>query len=277
VGVAEGGEIDAYLAGRALYGDDFGPAEIARWHADEKEAYAELYGRAEDPAHYAYHQLNLQHGFRHLPERRFERVLGLGSARGAEFAPVAHRLGALCIVEPSDAYAATEVYGVPTRYVKPGPGGALPFADASFDLATAFGALHHVPNVSFVVGELARCLTPGGWAILREPVVSMGDWRAPRPGLTRRERGIPLALFRAIARGAGFEIARETLCVFRPLQRVWRRLGRRAYDEPLATRLDRSLCALLAWNLRYHRTRWLHKLGPTSVCLVLRRSNGTRG
>jgi SAM-dependent methyltransferase len=269
--MADTRDMQAFFSGRALYGDDFDADQIARWLADEKEAYADLFGRREGIEHYPYHQLNIQHGYRHLPERPFPRVLGLGSAAGAEFLPIAHRIGALRIVEPSDAYAPTEIAGVPVRYLKPTAGGELPFADGSFDLVTAFGALHHVPNVSRVVGELFRCTAPGGFALIREPIVSMGDWTRPRAGLTRRERGIPVALFRGIVREAGFEIRRETLCVFRPLQRLWKRLGRSAYDDAFATRLDQRLCALLAWNLRYHRTRWYQKLGPTSLTLVLAR------
>ena len=263
--------MDAFFSGRALYGDDFDAGEIARWMADEKEAYADLFGRAEGIEHYPYHQLNLQHGYRHLPDRPFPRVLGLGSAAGAEFLPIADRIGELSIVEPSDAYPVTAIRGIPVEYVKPAVSGEIPFPDGSFDLVTAFGALHHVPNVSTVVRELCRCTAPGGFALIREPVVSMGDWTRPRAGLTRRERGIPMALLRRIAEEAGFEIVRETLCVFRPLQRLWKRLGRSAYDDAFATRLDRWLCALLAWNLRYHRTRWYQKLGPTSLTLVLAR------
>ena len=89
------------------------------------------------------------------------------------------------ISAPSDAFTRQRVFGVPCHYVKPVESGNLPFDDACFDLLTCFGVLHHIPNVSHVVGELARCLKPGGYALMREPVISMGDWRQPRAGLTR--------------------------------------------------------------------------------------------
>jgi ubiquinone/menaquinone biosynthesis C-methylase UbiE len=53
--------------------------------------------------------------------------------------------------------------------VKPSTDGALPFPDASFDLVTCLGVLHHIPKVSFALCELYRCLTPGGFALVREP------------------------------------------------------------------------------------------------------------
>ena len=72
------------------------------------------------------------------------------------------------------------------------------------------GVLHHVPTVGRVIGELARVLRPGGRMIVREPMVSMGDFRQPRPGLTARERGIPRALMRRFHQQAGLTILAES-------------------------------------------------------------------
>jgi ubiquinone/menaquinone biosynthesis C-methylase UbiE len=33
--------------------------------------------------------------------------------------------------------------------------------------------LHHIPNVEHVLAELARVLTPGGLALIREPIHSV--------------------------------------------------------------------------------------------------------
>lgn len=42
----------------------------------------------------------------------------------------------------------------------------LPFADASFDLVTSYGVLHHTPNTGKAVAEAIRVLRPGGKIIL---------------------------------------------------------------------------------------------------------------
>lgn len=249
----------AYLAGEKLYGDDFDEAAIAAWYEDERGAYARL---PRTPA-YGYGALNVLHGYRHLPRfARFERVLGMGSAGGDEFAPIASRIGGLTIVEPAPPFSRGQVHGVPCRYVEPDPLGRLGFPDASFDLVTCFGVLHHIPNVSAVFREMARVLRPGGWMLVREPVVSMGDWRKPRPGLTPRERGIPPGYLERLAREARLVVVRRSPCLFAGLPAP----GNSAF----LARLDAFLCRLFEWNTRYHRIGPLEKLGPTSLFLLLR-------
>lgn len=46
----------------------------------------------------------------------------------------------------------------------------LPFADASFDLVTAFDVLEHVPELKAGVNELHRVLKPGGYLMVTVPV-----------------------------------------------------------------------------------------------------------
>jgi len=263
--------IEACLRGEALYGDDFDSELIAAWHDDEMEGYSLLGAGNAASYRYVYHALNTRHGFRHLPAGGFESVLGFGSAYGEEFAPLAGRIARLTIVDPSDAFPSTRVHGIPTEYVKPAEDGTLPFPDASFDLVTCLGVLHHIPNVTYVVGELARCLSPAGHFLIREPVVSLGDWREPRRGLTRRERGIPLWILRRIHEAAGLSVVHEALCMFPLVPRFWRLFGRAAYNAPTAAALDDCLARLFAWNLRYHRVRPWEKLCPTNVFSVLQK------
>lgn len=264
--------LDRYFSGDRLYGDDFSPEEIGAWYEDEREGYANLGAKRTESYTYAYHALNALHGFRHLPDRRFSRALGLGSAYGDEYAPIADRVEQVTILEPSDAFVRDSVHGLPARYVRPSVDGTLPFPDRTFDLVTCLGVLHHIPNVTHVVREMYRCLRPGGFALVREPVISMGDWRHPRRGLTRRERGIPLPLFRGILAGAGFEVRREALCVVPLIPYAWHLFGREAFNSPLATRIDQLCSRLLAWNLRYHATSLARrKLRPVAAYYVLTR------
>jgi SAM-dependent methyltransferase len=270
----------AYFSGAKLYGDDFGPEQLREWFEDEKEGFAdaeaEQWGVGNpftNPDVYPFHGLNIKLGFNYLPPGRFQDVLGIGSARAQEFAPIAERVGTLTVVEPSDQLYSEEINGVPVRYVKPNPDGTLPFGDGSFDLITCFGVLHHIANVSRVVGELGRCLRPGGYALVRETSTSMGDWRRARRGLTKRERGIPVRLFRRILAEAGFEIVAEHRCMFSLVHRLGAGLGLRQsiYNSKFIVGVDQVICRLFAWNHVYHASNAFEKLRPQSVFYVLTR------
>ncbi len=265
------GPLEPYFSGERLYGDDFSPEQIREWYEDEKEGYAGLVGEARSTYAYAYHAMNEVHGFRFLPERRFPRALGIGSAYGDELAPIADRLDEIVILEPSGSFAKNDIAGVRARWVEPQADGTLPFGDGSFDLITCLGVLHHIPNVTHVVREIHRCLSPDGWVLMREPVVSMGDWRRPRPGLTRRERGIPIYIFRSILAEAGFRIVREAPCVFPLVPKLWHVFGREAFNSKFGTRLDGALSKILRPNLRYHADTFVRKFRPVAVYCVLTR------
>lgn len=265
-------DIASYLHGNKLYGDDFGAEEIRAWFEDEREGYADLGAKELDETQYEYHALNDFHGFRHLPTHaRFEHVLGFGSCFGGEFQAIAHRIDRLTIVDPSDAFVRSNVFGTPCTYIKPVESGSLPFADASFDMLTCFGVLHHIPNVSHVVKELARCLKPGGYALIREPIVSMGDWRFPRPGLTKHERGLPLQIFQDILESSGLIPQRVGLCVFRLLPKVGDMLKMRVYNAKALVQLDSMICNLLRGNIHYHPSKSWHKFRPQSAYFVLQK------
>lgn len=263
--------LDRFFAGKALYGNDFSPEEIAQWYEDEREGYADLGARDRSTYRYDAHELNRQHIFRFLRPGRFDRVLGLGSAWGDEFLPILDRIGDLTIVDPSDSFVSSRVGTTPVRYVKPVPSGELPFDDGSFDLATSFGVLHHIPNVSTVIAELARVMKPGGLIAIREPMVSMGDWRKPRKGLTRRERGIPIDLLQRFATDAGLQTVHRSTCTFPLTVAAYSRLGRDLFNSRFGTRLDRILSTVFSFNERYHATTPWQKLRPSVAVLVLAR------
>ena len=260
-----------YFSGQQLYGDDFDATGIEAWFRDEEEGYADLGARDADAYSYGYHALNDRHAFRFIRDQRFNALLGFGSAYGDELRPLVGKVDAVTIVDPSAAFVRSDVFGTPATYVKPAADGRLPLADAAFDLATCFGVLHHIPNVSAVMLELARVTEPGGHLLLREPIVSMGDWRQPRRGLTKRERGIPLCLLRSRANASGFEIVHEAVCMFPLTTRLFRWRKAPVYNSALATLVDHALSSAFAWNVNYHPTTVLQRLRPTSVFLVLRK------
>lgn len=265
-------ELAPYFAGTALYGDDFDAPQRAAWYADEAEGYADLGAADKSKYAYAYHALNAFHGVRHLPRRTFPRLMGFGAAYGDELLPWLAQAAQVTIVDPSQAFASDRVHGRPACYVQPSPEGVLPLADAQFDLVTCLGVLHHIPNVSFVMTELARVLAPGGWLLLREPINSMGDWRRPRRGLTKRERGIPLPILQRMVKEAGLSIHHQSLCAFPLTHRLFKPIRSDPFNSAAAVRLDAWMSRLFAANVNYHPASNWQRLKPTSAFLVIHKA-----
>jgi len=264
-------EFEPYLKGTKLYGDDFEGAQLREWYDDEQEAYVLLRTRSSREPRYLSHAKNVRYGYRLLPAERFRNVLGFGAADGQEFLPILSRIERLTIVEPSDKYTISAIGKVPVTYAKPGVDGTLPLPGDTFDLATCFGALHHVAKVGRVVEELFRCLRPSGFLLVEEPTISMGDWRKPRAGLTRRERGIPLQLFREIVSTAHFEIVSERRILFAAITKLGSLLGANLRVSDAGLRLDELMCALCSWNTKYHPETFVDWVLPTNVFYVLRK------
>lgn len=248
--------------------------QIRQWYADEAEAYAELGAKDQTSYRYQYHAMNRVHGYDLLPAgRRFGHVLGFGSAYGDELLPVLDRVDSVTIIDPSDSFVRSELGGKPASWVKPDPSGTLPFKAGEFDLITCFGVLHHIPNVSHVLREFHRVLAPGGVALIREPVVSMGDWRKPRAGLTKRERGLPLAPFKAALERSGLRMKSIRLIGFGPLLLICRKLGFNPYNSTALTVLDRGLSRVARPAYRYHAgtSGVINRIRPTAAFVVLER------
>jgi SAM-dependent methyltransferase len=261
----------SFFRGDALYGDSFSGPELDRWFAEEAEGYADLGAKDAEAYVYGYYALNWYHGFRHLPDHPFRAILGFGSAYGHELEPIAHRAASITITDPSDAFAHTDLHGTPLTFVKPVASGALPFQSNVFDLVTCLGVLHHIPNVSYVLSEIARVMAPGGYCLLREPITSMGDWRKRRRGLTKNERGIPIGLLRQMIGRAGLHVMREAPCITRVMQVGALRIGVNPYNSMLVTRLDAWFSRVAGFRRPYHATRLRHRVLPMCVYYVLRK------
>jgi len=263
-------DMEKYFSGEKLWGDDFSPSQIEEWFASEAEGYFNLTQAGNYS--YGYHALNMRHGYSLLPKNiRFNRVLGVGSAYGDELEPVINRSDSITILEPSDGFQSTMIKGVPVSYEKPVPSGIAPFASNSFDLITCFGVIHHIPNVSTVINEFYRILNPEGYLILREPVISMGDWRKPRAGLTKNERGIPSNFLRTAILKAGFSIISERNCMFSLMSRFRYFVSGAVYNNSILTALDHFISSLPLWSTTYHPRNALQKLRPTAVFYVVQK------
>ncbi|RMF75661.1 MAG: methyltransferase domain-containing protein [Acidobacteria bacterium] len=265
---------ERFLSGAELYGDELPAEAVAEWVIGEREAYSALVEEQESEYRYAYHGLNWWHGWRRLKGRQWRSVLGFGSALGEELAPIAEHVERITIIEPSGRFAREELFGKPCRYVTPRLDGRIEAPNEAFDLVTCLGVLHHIPNVSFVLSELVRVLAPGGVMLLREPIVSMGDWRRRRPGLSARERGIPPAILRRALRVEGVNVRYWGWCICSPLAKAARLAGIRLYATRWGALVDGVFSAALAWNWRYHPERIREKFAPSAVFVVVGKERG---
>ena len=261
-----------FFNGKALVGDDFSLEELEKWYEDEAEGYAGLVSDYEN-YEYEYHALNIMHGFSKLPGGKIGKAIGLGSAYGEEFFPILDRLDSLILVDPSEKTRSDVISDVPVQYIKPSILGDLDIENGSIDLATSFGSLHHIANVSHVIAEYGRILRPGGHFLIREPIVNMGDWRAPRGGLTKRERGIPFSIMQDAIEKGGMEIIRATPCFFPPWHALVYKFQKQAglCSVPWQTKVDQWLSMIFSFNIHYNRDTIFKKFGPTSFMWVCRK------
>jgi len=263
-----------YFEGIKLYGNDFSFNEIKKWYEEEVEGYADLGSKDKKSYTYGYHMLNTIHGFNKLKKINFENVMGFGSAWGYEFEPIIKRIKKLTIIEPSDNLVNNKIGNLSPKYVKPDIIGRLTFDDNSFDLITCFGTLHHIPNVSFVLSELIRVLKPNGYLLLREPIISMGDWRKPRKGLTKNERGIPISFFEKELVKYSIEIVSKDYCftLTSLIQRVIGFLFKKPiYSYKIYVLFDKFISGLLKHNVKYHATKKINKISPQSIFYVIKK------
>jgi len=267
--------MEIYLKGEKLYGDDFTIDQIRQWYEEESEGFANL-GSKDNPSYsYDYHVINYLHGFSKIKTCFYEDVLGFGSAYGLEFLPIINKIGRLTIIEPSDYLKSERIGKINPKYVKPEISGRIEFSDNSFNLITCFSAMHHICNVSFLIKELIRVLKPGGYLLLREPIVSMGDWRWPRKGLTKNERGIPVKYFEDVFKCQNIEIEAKTYCFTAPAlfeSTIGKFLSKPYYSYNLGAQFDRVLSFLLSFNVHYQSNKSIHKFSPSSIFYVIRKT-----
>lgn len=258
-----------YFSGKKLYGDDFNLQQIRKWFEDEKEGYFKLIKDKEQV--YEHHQINKIHGYDRLKRiKKFKRVLSFGGATGEELLPIINKIDEIYVIEPSKKLRVKKIKGKAVKYITPKPDGKLKFKKDYFDLIICFGTLHHISNISSVFKELIRVLKKDSYILIREPIISMGDWTKDRKGLTKRERGIPEKIFEELIRNSGLKVIHKRKIMFPLLRRM--NLGKlRGGNSKFWVYLDDFLSKVFSWNDKYHSTKFYHKLRPQSIFYVLRK------
>jgi SAM-dependent methyltransferase len=262
--------MEKYLKGKDLFGNDYNLEQIKEWYEREKEGYADLGSKDKINYNYVYHEQNKRFGFDHLKGLSKDTVLSIGGAYGYELLPIVKEIKDLHILEPSDNLRQDNLEGVKINYHTPEISGDMPFEDNMFDLITCIGVLHHIPNVGHILKEGARVLNRGGRFLIREPIVSMGDWRQERLGLTKNERGIPLDVFQKLIKDAGLKVEKRQLCFSKPFDILFTKLtGKAAYNSPVYVKVDKFLAKIFRFNYTYHADSFFKKIRPAGVFYVL--------
>lgn len=134
--------------------------------ADEARRYYDALSDSYDASRRSpYHRMLDEMALRIVaPFARNQKVLELGCGTGAILAQVAEIAEEAIGVDLSEGMAAhASSRGLDVRIAELG---ALPFADASFDLTCSFRVLAHVPDATGALAEAARVTRPGGHLVL---------------------------------------------------------------------------------------------------------------
>lgn len=259
------------LNGTRLYGNDFTGARLAEWVAAESDGYYQLATSdfaetlAEEGHEYA--ALNRSDGAC-LRGKCFPVALVLGCADGSDVQALGVEIGRVIAIEPAQDWWTDRLGNSPAEFRMPTVDGTIDLPDASVDLVVAFGVLHHIANVEFVLSELGRVLKPGGFLALREPISLMGNFTVLRCGLTRHERGIPVALLRQFIAAAGMQVTRLRYRMSPGLPELLYRLGKRSYTYDWLVAADQLVSRVLAFNDRYWRDKAWKMVTPRNVSIT---------
>ena len=113
------------------------------------------------------------------PARAGARALEVGCGEGRVSRDLAARGHPVLGVDASPSLVAAAAAAHPEGEYAVADAGALPFADASFDLVVSYNVLMDVEDMPRAVAELARVLAPGGrlCACVTHPFADAGRWQ----------------------------------------------------------------------------------------------------
>ena len=135
------------------------------------------------------------------------RVLDVGCGTGANGAVLAARAAFSVGLDASPIPLGLGDSSAGAARVR-GDAGALPFADATFDLVVALDVLEHLDDDAAGAGEVRRVLRPGGAAIFFVPALRL-LWGL-QDDVSHHRRRYGRAQLRAVVAGAGLRIQRVT-------------------------------------------------------------------
>lgn len=260
--------------GRKLAGDDYSRAQIEVWLDQEREAYFAHDQDGEmsstDPWYSYMRYVNDKMILNSIINGKIKckRMLIIGPGAGEEVVDLSGKRPdiELTFVEASESFQKILKKRFPGSIVQaPEPDGSIDMPNAYYDVVLTLSVLHHIANVTCLIEEISRLLSPGGHFYVREPCSSMGDWRYPRSA-TPNERGISKKFMMGACRKQNLvPIYRPVPILFEPLNRfVMKRFPNLPINFRVLMVFDRLLSFLVSFNDYYWRDTLLKKIGPSS-------------
>ena len=257
-------------------GNDYSMEMIEEWYRDEESFHNQFTDGLPGKSWVIYQVFNEGYAFgEYFHPEPVSRVFDFGCAEGCDIELIhskrAFRLYGLDASEIQLKRFSEKFRGSETR--KATLTGRIDFDSDFFDYIVELSALHHIPNVGFVLSELTRVLKPNCTMIIREPVSFMRPTgnESPKEGLSPRERGIPAGfMFRE------FERLRLELLHFRysfstPTMFAVAKLPILEKVPRLVLAADRFLSRALGSNVHYYRESLLEKIAPGVAYYVVRK------
>ncbi len=257
-------------------GDDYSASQIQEWYLEE-EGYSDKFTSGRAPRfERLYEVCDDYYAFnRHFKPTKESRVLSFGCAEGNDLERFYARYGfELFGIDASASLIEVFKRKFPKGIVrKANILGQIDFDDNYFDYVTALAVLHHIPNVTYVLGELARVLKPNGTIIIKESISTMRPKGRVliKEGLSPRERGCSKEFYLDRFERYGLFLVDVKYAGFPPLTFLAYKTGMAGRVPHIMFGADFVLSQVMGRYASYQRETLLQRCMPGSAYFVCRK------
>jgi len=257
-------------------GNDYNMDQIEEWYRDEERFHDQFMNGLPGKSWYIYRVFDEGYAFdKYFHPEPDSRVLDFGCAEGCDIEVFHSRhtfrlygldASGIQLQRFSEKFRGSEIK-------KATSSGRIDFDNDFFDYIVELSALHHIPNVGFVLSELARVLKPNCLMIIREPVSFLRPIgkEPPKQGMSPRERGIPVRFMLREFEKLKLELLLLQYSFSTPVMFAVAKLPILERIPRLVLIADRLLSRALSLNVHYCRRSLLEKIAPGVAYYVVRK------